>query len=157
MKPNKEYLVIDIPVFDDIILYVVGDIGKCVKGFLKTEYPKNKEFFDGVDTTLNLAYSDELKQSKAFTARTIIDLPENRSASLVFIKANDDSARKTVIHESIHAAWLFLDKKGINVDIDNDEILCYLVEFITEAIWEYREKRKKYLKFLGERKKDKDE
>jgi len=151
MKPNKEYLAIDIPIFNDVILYIVGDIGECIRDFLETEY-KDKNTFKKIDTTLNIAYSNETKQCLAFTSRPIVNLPEEKKAGLVFIKAYDNSERDTIIHESIHAAWSLLDKKGIEVSFDNDEILCYLVGFITEQIWQYRGKRQKYLEILESRK-----
>jgi len=136
----KDYLIIDIPMFNDVILYIVGDPGVCVQDFLEKEY-KDKEYFKDLHHTLDLIFSEELETAIAFSSIYKISLPENRCARLVIIKAKDSSNRDVVIHESIHAAWHFLDKIGIDIDAENHEILCYLVQHITEAIWEYRDKR----------------
>jgi len=151
MKQNKEYLAIDIPIFNDVILYIVGDVGECIRDFLEREH-KDKNTFKKIDTTLDIVYSNEIKHCLAFTSRPTVNLPEEREARLVFIKAYDNSGRDTIVHESIHAAWAFLDQKGVDVSFDNDETLCYLVGFITEQIWQYRGKRRKYLEILESRK-----
>lgn len=56
-----------------------------------------------------------------------------------------DSSFSTVVHESLHIAWFFLEWEKVKVDGDNHEALAYLQGYTVDKIMSFykRIKRKK--------------
>ena len=45
-----------------------------------------------------------------------------------------------IAHESLHAANMIAEERGILLSTDNDEPMAYLTEFITDEIYKYMER-----------------
>ena len=72
-------------------------------------------------------------------------LAESKSNTEVIMLINTDIEEGTpglgrrVAHESVHTAWYILNSLGIELDVDNHEILAYLVEEINDATYKLME------------------
>ena len=42
----------------------------------------------------------------------------------------------TIAHEALHATSFLLDKRGIQIDVNNDEPQAYLIEWVTDKVYE---------------------
>ena len=71
---------------------------------------------------------------------------ENGKQSYMLILNFDSELRKihhgTIAHEALHIAGFIAKKRGIQPSFSNDEVIAYLIEWITDKIYELTEKYK---------------
>lgn len=114
---------------------VLGEkVEDCIKAYEK-EFPDiDKSFlgFNGNHEALALQHVSRIKdRGEQDYLVTIMFLPKESS------KLRD----YTIMHESLHIAYFLLSYAGINVDVDNHEILARTQEFV------YRTVQKEILKW----------
>jgi hypothetical protein len=59
-----------------------------------------------------------------------------------FVCLSYDTITKVIVHESLHISWFFLEWLGIEVTVDNHEVLAYLQEYVFKSIMEVYDKNK---------------
>jgi hypothetical protein len=69
------------------------------------------------------------------TVATVIRLQvEEGEAVCMMLSPEIKNNAKYLIHECLHAAWFVLDNVGVDVDVDNHEVLSYLQGYLYERI-----------------------
>lgn len=109
-----------IPIFNYGVKMVIGDRNE-VLDVIESEYP-------GV--------SLDVHRHDKGTYLLIED--NNKALSYDYLLVFDDADDNTIHHEALHLAWQILDSVKVKIDLNNHEILAYLMDYISTKVYELK-------------------
>lgn len=130
-RKNKAYF-LDIEAWNDKLSVYFSDLNYILRDLKKVvtdeEYQHQKEFL-------------EKEKLGGFSN---IELKKGGHALVIWIPNWDTTidVRGTLVHECLHAAACLLEKKGVPLRIENDEVLAYLTEYLFKKCLSFAVKNK---------------
>jgi len=98
-------------------------------GFSRAEYTKSVSKYFNIDTVLAESTIGKMEVFSSGREEIICVWTENKDISVL-------------AHEIIHAMTFLLDSKGVPISYDNDEILCYYVEWMLDKVLTNEKKKR---------------